>query len=145
MKKNIKGFSLLELLIVVAIILIVATVAIPSLMRSRQAANESAAVTNLRNLNSAQATYSAANAGAYTDQATLVLEGLIDDRYTQPGFSGYQYSVALSADLRHYTAYATAISSNTARYDYYTIPDFVIRFSSDSARAPAGLAGMAVR
>ena len=46
MKKN-QGFSLLELLIVVAIILIIATIAIPSLLRSRQSAEESAAVTQI--------------------------------------------------------------------------------------------------
>ena len=54
-KKN--GFSLLELLIVVAIILIIATIAIPSLLRSRQAANESHAVANLRTLNTAEVQY----------------------------------------------------------------------------------------
>src|SRR6266508_2188865 len=52
--KTTRGFSLLELLIVVAIILIIATIAIPSLLKSRQAANESAAVSNVRNLNTAE-------------------------------------------------------------------------------------------
>src|SRR5207253_8585759 len=52
--KNNRGFSLLELLIVVAIILIIATIAIPSMLRSRQAANESHAIANLRTLNTAE-------------------------------------------------------------------------------------------
>lgn len=52
-----KGFSLIELLIVVAIILIIAAIAIPSLLRSRMAANESSAVATLRTLNSAMITY----------------------------------------------------------------------------------------
>src|SRR5262245_46878102 len=56
MKSN-RGFSLLELLIVVAIILIIATIAIPSLLRSRQAAQESSAVAQLRTINTAQVTY----------------------------------------------------------------------------------------
>src|SRR5262245_11163751 len=63
--KNSKGFSLLELLIVVAIILIIATIAIPSLLRSRQAANESAAVANLRTINTAEVTYLSSSAGKF--------------------------------------------------------------------------------
>jgi type IV pilus assembly protein PilA len=53
------GFSLIELLIVVAIILIIAAIAIPNLMKSRMAANESSAVGSVRTLNTAEVTYSA--------------------------------------------------------------------------------------
>ena len=55
-----KGFSLIELLIVVAIILIIAAIAVPSFLRSRMAANESAAVASLRTLNTAQIAYQSA-------------------------------------------------------------------------------------
>lgn len=55
-----KGFSLIELLIVVAIILIIAAIAVPSFLRSRMAANESAAVASIRTLNTAQISYSSA-------------------------------------------------------------------------------------
>src|SRR5260370_23062854 len=57
MKKQ-KGFSLIELLIVVAIILIIAAIAIPNLMRSRMPANEASAVGSLRTINTPQGTYS---------------------------------------------------------------------------------------
>jgi type IV pilus assembly protein PilA len=52
-----KGFSLIELLIVVAIILIIAAIAIPNLLRSRMAANEASAVGSLRTINTAEVTY----------------------------------------------------------------------------------------
>ena len=55
-----KGFSLIELLIVVAIILIIAAIAIPNLLRSRMAANEASAVGSVRTINTAEVTYSAA-------------------------------------------------------------------------------------
>src|SRR3984893_12353834 len=52
------GFSLIELLIVVAIILIIASIAIPSLLRARIATNQALAVSSLRTLNTAQISYS---------------------------------------------------------------------------------------
>src|SRR5262244_1202546 len=53
-----KGFSLIELLIVVAIILIIAAIAIPNLLRARIAANDSAAASTIRTINTAQVTFS---------------------------------------------------------------------------------------
>jgi len=53
-----KGFSLIELLIVVAIILIIAAIAIPNLLRSKMSANDSAAASTIRTINTSEVTYS---------------------------------------------------------------------------------------
>ncbi len=133
-----RGFSLLELLIVVAIILIIATIAIPSLLRSRQSANESAAVANLRTINTAQVTYLTGAAGNYGGIGDLITAGLIDTRFSNAttGVSGYSFAVATAAG--QYTATGTAISSNNGRWAYYSGPDGVVRFTATAGLAPAG-------
>src|SRR5690349_23586032 len=98
MSKADKGFSLLELLIVVAIILIIATIAIPSLLRSRQAANESAAVAGLETLNTAEITYSSAAQNVYGDITQLIAGGLLDSGMSGTK-SGYNYTVVLSGNF----------------------------------------------
>src|SRR5262250_2835761 len=90
--KNNRGFSLLELLIVVAIILIIATIAIPSLLRSRQAANESATVANVRTINTAEVTYLSSAGGNYGAITDLITAGLIDTRFSTP-VSGYSFTI----------------------------------------------------
>src|SRR5438045_8480353 len=107
--KNNRGFSLLELLIVVAIILIIATIAIPSLLRSRQAAQESSAVAQVRTVNTAEVTYLSSNQGAYGDIGQLITQGLLDNRFAG-SVSGYNFSVTASGT--DYTAIATPTSTN---------------------------------
>ena len=142
MRKSNSGFSLLELLIVVAIILIIATIAIPSLLRSRQAANESAAVANLRTINTAQVTYLSSAGGNYGSITNLVSGGLLDSRFSGT-VSGYDFTVTTSGP--DYTATATPASSNTGRYGYYSTPDGVVRYSTTSTLAPAGSTGAPVQ
>ena len=84
MKSNQKGFSLVELLVVVIIIAIIAAIAIPNLLASRRAANQAAAIGDLRTIHSAEIAYFSTdgNNTGYATLANLATKHLLDGSWT---------------------------------------------------------------
>ena len=147
MKRH-KGFSLIELLIVVAIILLIAAIAIPNFMRARMAANESAAASSIRTINTAEMSYlNTYPIAGYANLAALGSGGtkpcvassasacLIDDNLAvngtaAPGKSGYIYSGNGKATT--YFAEAHPLAQNiTGTRSFCSIEDATVRVKTD--------------
>jgi prepilin-type N-terminal cleavage/methylation domain-containing protein len=153
MKKNKHGgFSLLELLIVVAIILIIASIAIPNLLRSRMSANEAAAVAVIRNVHNAQAVYIVQYTNSVGYASTLLalgpgtpcskaaacltdqLVGCAAEPCLKSGYMFYMNSTSSGEPYGDYTASATPITwSRSGNNNFCSTEDGVIRKQKNAA------------
>jgi type IV pilus assembly protein PilA len=150
------GFSLIELLIVVAIILIIAAIAIPNLLRSKMAANESSAVSSLRSINTAEVTYATAYptlgyadtlaklggtpaqcvGGALPVNACLIDDVLAIATAAANAKSGYYFTIACTnaapTTLYNFTGLAVTVGSSGQR-GFFTDQSGVIRYTVDGS------------
>jgi type IV pilus assembly protein PilA len=140
-----KGFSLIELLIVVAIILIIAAIAIPNLLRARIAANESSAVASIRTINTAMISYNSAYptvgysanltdlGGTSCTPPTSTGACLIDTQLASGTKSGYSFNAVGSGGppAGSYTVVATPLTPNqTGNRSFCSFADAVLRYST---------------
>jgi type IV pilus assembly protein PilA len=152
MRNRQKGFSLIELLIVVAIILIIAAIAIPNLIRSKMAANEASAVASLRTYNTSivayETTYQTAPSTnlsqlgpASTPSSTTadLVDSLLGS--ATPVKSGYSFTYAPGAAQNNivstYTIIATPSNSSTGQRKFFTDQSGVIRATTDGSTPSA--------
>lgn len=117
-----RGFTLVEIMIVVAIIALLAAIAIPNLLRAKISANDAAARATLRTLSTASETFATANSGNYPANMTALTGATppyINTDYCAKTVSGYTFGCTNAAGSYTYTA--TPVTVGTSGTTTYTI------------------------
>ncbi len=137
------GFSLIELLIVVAVIGVIAAIAVPNLVQSKVVANEGKAITSVRSLGTAQVTYATKNgAGTFAnDLNTLETAGLIDSVLGSGTTDTYMFSVSASGVTFQINA-RPMVYQTTGIRSFFADESGVIRYNTANARANASSPGL---
>jgi prepilin-type N-terminal cleavage/methylation domain-containing protein len=130
------GFSLTELLIVVAIIGILAAVAIPRFLKTLETGRESAAIQSLRTIHNSQAQYQATKQ-RFGTLKELNEAGQIDLNYANgTPVSGYIYTSSPEVTQDKYCVQATRLATTTASRDFNVIEDGTVRFVESKSPNP---------
>ena len=128
-----RGFSLIELLVVVIIIGVIAAIAISNLSQTKGAANEASAISSIRNLMTSQYTYATTKGGGKyaSDLSVLESAGLIDAVLGGGNKDGYSFGVVSTGGAVMFTATANPVSPGFSGNRYFFVDESgVIRFST---------------
>ena len=130
-------------LAIIPLILIIAAIALPGLIRGQQAAHEAAAVSTLWRINTAEETYRLTSNGRFGQMTDLIDKDLLDSEF-RGTVSGYYFTVKVSTAGNEFTATAEPATSGQGRYGYFITTDGEVRYSTEPDLAPAGAAGKPV-